>query len=142
MGKKRKGRLREFQRQESEVSTEKAREERQEKIQKRKTGTKPSQGKRKKQRKKIVWNRSNVIIAAVIIGISIFVLLSVKNIVSLKIEQHQLQEQNQTLSEEKKDLQKELDNIGEKEYIEKQARELLKMVKPNEKLFVIDNEED
>lgn len=142
MGKKRKGRLREFQRREQEVSTMKAREERKEKIESRKADKNPPKGQRTKKKKKLNLNRSNIIKLAVIVLIGLFVVISAKNIISLKVEQHQLQEQNQSLTQEKKDLQKELDNIGEREYIEKQARELLKMVKPNEKIFVIDKEED
>lgn len=141
MGKKRKGRLREFQRRESEVSTTKAREQRQEKMQSIKAEKNAPKGQRKKRKKTFQINRSNVIKLAVILLIALFVFISAKNIISLKIEQHNLQQQNQSLTEEKKDLQKELDNIGEKEYIEKQARELLKMVKPNEKIFVIEEED-
>lgn len=142
MGKKRKGRLREFQRKDQEVSTMKTREERQERIKSKKAEQSPSQVKKKKKKKKLNINKSNIIIAFVIVLLAFFIGISAKNIIQLKIEQNHLQQQNQALTEEKQNLQKELDDIGKRKYIEQQARELLKMVKPNEKLFVIDSEDD
>lgn len=134
MGKKRKGRLKEFQRREQEKSTSKIREERKEKIRKLREDS-PRETRKKK---KITWNRTRIIKAVVIILVGTFVVLSAKNIISLKLEQKELLEKNHKLTEQKEELSKELNNVDSREYIEKQAREILKMVKPNEKIFVID----
>ncbi len=138
MGKKRKGRLREFQRNQSEISTSKAREERQEKIQKLREEEKTRQPRKKK---KIVWNKARVISCIVILCIGAFVGVSVKNIISLKIEQNQLEKENQRLAEEKAEKEEQLKNANSKDNIERQAREVLKMVKPNEKIFIIEENE-
>lgn len=136
MGKKRKGRLRQFQRTESEISTSKARQQRQERIQKLKE---EEQNRPNRKKKKPVLNRARIIACIVILLVGAVVGVSLKNIISLKIEQSRLEKENQKLTQEKKDLEEELENIGSKEYIEKEAREVLKMVKPNEKLFIIED---
>ncbi len=69
----------------------------------------------------------------------IIVLLSgayVRNIVKLEIEHHQLVEQNQKLKEERRQLRIELKNVNSREYIEDQARKQLRLVNPDEILFV------
>lgn len=95
----------------------------------------------KKEDKKRKLNKSRVITVGIIIAVLLFVGISAKNIISLKIENAELQKQNQQLEEEKAKLQKEYKNIDKKEYIEKQAREVLKMVKPNERLIVIEDDD-
>lgn len=60
----------------------------------------------------------------------------VRNIVKLEIEHHQLVEQNQKLKEERRQLRIELKNVNSREYIEDQARKQLRLVNPDEILFV------
>ena len=95
---------------------------------------------RKVRKKKPVLNKANIFKIAIVVLIGIFVVITAKNIVSLKIEQSQLKAENQRLTQEKEDLKNQKDNINSKEYVEKQAREVLKMVKPGEKIFVLDDE--
>lgn len=139
MGKKRKGRLKEFQRAQSEISTGKAREERQEKIQRLRDEEETRAARKKK--KKVVWNKARIITLVVILFAGAFVSVSLKNIISLKIEQNRLEKENERLIEEKAEKQEELKNANTRENIERQAREILKMVKPNEKIFIIEDKE-
>ena len=60
----------------------------------------------------------------------------VRNIVKLEIEHHQLVEQNKDLKEQRRRLRIELKNVNSREYIEDQARKQLRLVDPDEILFV------
>ncbi|MCQ2550962.1 MAG: septum formation initiator family protein [Clostridia bacterium] len=90
--------------------------------------------------KKKKLNRVNVIKIAIALLVAIFVIVSAKSIISLKIEQSHLKAENQKLIEQRDDLKKQKDNIDSKEYVEKQARDVLKMVKPGEKIFVLEDD--
>jgi cell division protein FtsB len=76
-----------------------------------------------------------VIILAVVVG------MSVKNVLELSYEQHQLKMENASLKEKKAALEREFENINDKNYIEEQARKQLNMVKPGEIVYIIEEED-
>lgn len=80
-----------------------------------------------------------LIVIAVVFGMFAF---SVKNIVSLHIEQSQLKAEQQSLTDQKEDLETELKSINDNNYIEEQARTQLNMVMPGETLYITGEEED
>ncbi|MBR6529406.1 MAG: septum formation initiator family protein, partial [Firmicutes bacterium] len=63
-------------------------------------------------------------------------------IVQLTIQKKELQAKNAELIKLKEDLTSEMDFINSAEYIEQQARKDLRMIKENELLFIVDDEED
>lgn len=96
---------------------------------------------RRKQRIKRINNLRMGIFAVVVI-LAIVVGMSVKNVLELSFEQHQLKKENADLKEQKATLEKEFANINDKNYIEKQARKQLNMVKPGEIVYIIEEEEN
>lgn len=96
--------------------------------------------KKRKNAKKTVKKHNNdrkkKMMFIIIVIVVIIAFASVKNIVSLKIEHRRLEKQNEELKEEKVELKKEIKNANSDEYIEKKAREELRLVKPDEILFI------
>ena len=84
-------------------------------------------------------NRRNAIIAAVVL---LLLAASVRNIVKLELENRRLRNKQKELIEQRKELQIELKNVNSKEYIEEQARKQLRLVDPDEILFVFPNEKE
>ena len=84
-------------------------------------------------------NRRNLIIAAVVL---LLLAASVRNIVTLELENRRLKNKQKELIEQRKELKIELRNVNSKEYIEEQARKQLRLVNPDEILFVFPNEKD
>lgn len=79
----------------------------------------------------------------ILTGILVLVLLmSVKSIFTLRAEQKALTEQNNALLSEKESLEDELKNVSDKEYIEEQARIQLKLIKPGEILYILEDNKD
>lgn len=83
-------------------------------------------------------DRRKVVIVIIIL---LFLVLIAHNVIRLQYEQMQLKKQNEELKEQEKDLRIELENINSKEYIEKEARRQLRLVNPDEILFVFPGEE-
>lgn len=71
-----------------------------------------------------------------------FVGVSIKNVISLHIENRQLEKTQQKLQAERKEKKEEFNNIKDMDYIEEQARKQLKMIKPGEQLYVLGEDED
>ena len=84
-------------------------------------------------------NRRNVIIVAVVL---LLLAASVRNIVKLELENRRLKNKQKELIEQRKELKIELNNVNSKEYIEEQARKQLRLVDPDEILFVFPSEKD
>lgn len=84
-------------------------------------------------------NRRNAIIAAVVL---LLLAASVRNIVKLELENRRLKNKQKELIEQRKELKIELKNVNSKEYIEEQARKQLRLVNPDEILFVFPSEKD
>ena len=98
---------------------------------------------RKKSRTKGLFskpaNRRNAIIAAVVL---LLLAASIHNIVKLELENRRLKNKQKELIEQRKELKIELKNVNSKEYIEEQARKQLRLVNPDEILFVFPSEKD
>lgn len=82
-------------------------------------------------------NKKRLFFVAIIF---VFLFASVKNVVRLELENRRLQRQNKELKETRRELRLELKNANSKEYIEEQARKQLRLVNPDEILFVFPNE--
>ncbi len=92
---------------------------------------------KRKKRKKLNILR----LAATLLIVVLFVIcgFSVKTIIQLNIEKQQLKKTNAELIAQKEDLMAELKNVKDLDYIEEQARKQLKMIKPGEVLYVLDD---
>ena len=87
-------------------------------------------------------NHLRIVIFIVVIVLFVVVTMSIKNVLDLTLEQHELKKENQELQEEKAALEKEFENINDKNYIEEQAREQLNMVKPGEIVYILEEEKE
>ena len=77
----------------------------------------------------------------IVVILAIFGLL-LHNVISLKMEQHELQVKKEQLEQKKKELQEEKKAVSDNDYIEEQARKQLKMIKPGEILYVLPDDDD
>lgn len=82
-----------------------------------------------------------MIIALIILLVAGAIALSSVNIVRLEKQKHELVKQQEGLKETLSSKQKELENVNDPEYIEKQVREKLNMVYPDEILYMSPDEE-
>ena len=92
----------------------------------------------KKRRK---YNLPRITLTIFIIIAMVVVAVSLKNIFSLRSEQKELKSINKALLAEKASLQEELKNVNDFEYIEEQARIQLRLVKPGEILYILEDED-
>ncbi|MDD6042283.1 MAG: septum formation initiator family protein [Eubacteriaceae bacterium] len=93
----------------------------------------------RKKRRRI--NLPRMILTCFIVVSMVMVGLSVNNIVKLRAEQKELIELNEKLAAEKAALKEELKNVNDYEYIEEQARIQLRLVKPGEILYILEEDE-
>ena len=80
-----------------------------------------------------------------IIGVIVFAMLATmcgKDIVRLKAENRALRKQQIALEQQRDELQKELKNANNQEYIREQAKKQLRLLNPGEILFTFDEEEE
>lgn len=89
-----------------------------------------------KRRKKKNRRRLGIYLLAIAIIAGIFGFLA-HNIISLKMEQSKLEAKKEKLEEKKKELKEEKKAVNDSEYIEEQARQQLKMIKPGETLYLL-----
>ncbi|SCJ32502.1 cell division protein FtsB [uncultured Eubacterium sp.] len=75
-----------------------------------------------------------VVVLIAVVGVSI------KNVFDLRAEQDELRAKNKQLASEKASLKDELKNVNDYDYIEEQARIQLKLIRPGEILYVLDDE--
>lgn len=141
MFKQKKKRSREFKNTDKIIDLEQARVERRER---RKQASIKKQNKVKKsvfnelsERKVNQRNRKRLIYFCVILGIMLVIGVSIFRVYSLQKEYEDIAAQNKALKDEKQDLTEELGNVNNPEYIEQQAREQLRMIKPGEVLYIL-----
>nr|WP_315021380.1 septum formation initiator family protein [uncultured Aminipila sp.] len=141
MFKQKKRRSREFKNSDKVIDLKQAREERRER---RKQAANKKQSKDSKnvsgelsERKANKRNRKRLIYFCIVLCIMLVIGVSIFNVYSLHKEYKDITAQNKHLKEQKQDLTEELGNVNNPEYIEQQAREQLKMVKPGEVLYVL-----
>lgn len=93
-----------------------------------------------KKKKRVRVNRIRIVLTVIGIILVTVLALSIKNIFDLRAEQAELERENKLLTTEKKDLKQELKNVNDLEYIEEQARIQLKLIRPGEILYILDEE--
>ncbi|MGN0658142.1 MAG: septum formation initiator family protein [Emergencia sp.] len=125
MKKRRKGRVREFEKEMSRRSAPDSRQERTAAV----------------RRKRIRLNKGRIALTVIVIVLIAVLGMSIKNVFSLRAEQKELEQKNKELNTEKEALQEELKNVNELEYIEEQARIQLKLIKPGEILYILEDED-
>ena len=77
-------------------------------------------------------------------GVGVFAMLATmcgKDIVRLKAENRALKQQQIALEQQREELQQELKNANNQEYIREQAKKQLRLLNPGEILFTFDEEE-
>lgn len=140
MGKKR--RSTEFKNNSQVIDMEQARKQRLEKrrAEKAKEEAKVKAAARQNTRGKMAIRRNRTrrrimigLIVVLVLGLFSF---SIFNIFSLKKEQHEAEAQKKELMEEKKQLEKELQEVNDLSNVEEQARNQLKLIKPGETIFL------
>ena len=94
--------------------------------------------KRKKSRRKVDTFR--IIYWIIVVALVVTIGFVIKNIISLHMEKNRLEKQEQELLNTKEELNAELKNVDDLDYIEEQARKLLKMIKPGEVLYVLEGD--
>lgn len=125
MKKRKKGRLQEFEQSNTQRDLEEFREERK---------------KSTKKKKRIRINKLRIVLTVIVVVLIAVVSVSVKNIFDLRAEQAALRVKYKQLVLEKDSLRQELKNVNDYDYIEEQARIQLRLIKPGEILYVLDNE--
>lgn len=96
----------------------------------------------RRQKKRIRVNKLRVLLVVIVVALMVAVGFSVKNVIDLRNEQAQLKNTNVSLKEKKAQLETELKNVNNKNYIEEQARIQLKLIKPGEVLYILDDDKD
>ena len=89
-------------------------------------------------RKKI--RRKLLLIVLIIALFSSLVTMCGRDIIRLKAENRALQKKQKELEAERDKLQKEVENAGQKEYVQDQARKQLRLLNPGELLFTFGDE--
>lgn len=85
--------------------------------------------------------RRRFVYGAIVLAIAILIGTSVFRLISLKLEESKAEANLESLKQEQKELQEELSLVYSKEYIEQQAREQLRMIYPGETLYVLKDKE-
>lgn len=101
--------------------------------------------KRKKKRSSARRRRRRLIYLAVAAVALVAVFFTARNVITLKLEERELLQEQRELEARKEELQEELTRVDEQDYIEQQAREQLHMIKPGEILYLLpehDKEKD
>lgn len=105
-------------------------------------GQKPSEESINTAKKNIRINKTRIIMTVIVIILIAVVGMSVKTVFDLRAEQSELKKESKALLAEKSALTEELENVNDKEYIEEQARIQLKLIKPGEILYILEDEQD
>jgi len=98
--------------------------------------------KKARARVKAGRRRKTIIYAAIILCIIAAVSTSIVQIVKLKAEYKEAEQMNQQLQQQKKELEQQVKDSNEKKFIEEEAREQLRMVKPGETVYIVPNIEE
>ena len=90
----------------------------------------------RKRRKRVLT------LLVIIITFTLLATMCGKDIVRLKAENRALRKQQIALEQQRDELQKELKNANNQEYIREQAKKQLRLLNPGEILFTFDEEEE
>ena len=128
------------------IDIEEARKKRQEKREKQqqrmRQQTETPAEKKARLRVRAGRRRKIFIYAVIILCIIAAVSTSVLQIVKLKAEYKEAEQINQQLQQQKEELEKQVEDSNKKEFIEEEAREQLRMVKPGETVYIAPNVEE
>ena len=144
MGKKR--RSKEFKNNSQVIDMEEARRQRLEKrrAEREKEELKAKESARQKTRGKMAIrrsrNRRRALIGIVVVLIGVAIAFTVIHIASLKKEQSDVKAQKEELEKEKQQLMKELEDIGDLQNLEEQARDQLRLIKKGETIYIFPEE--
>lgn len=109
--------------------------------QKKRTRTLTVEDRRKAKKTHLTRPQKQIIAAACVI-VLLFSFTYIRKIVNLKIQQKELIKQQEQLVAERDRLKAKLKNVNNSEYIAEQARKQLRLVNPDEILFVFDDDEE
>ncbi len=123
---KKKSNLREYEKNNRVINIPKAQSERRSRLEEQK----------KRQKKRIKVNYGRVIIIVIVICLLVYFGVYAVKIMKLDKERDAVNAQNEKLAQNKARLELTLENINTPDYIEEQARKELKLIKPNELLFI------
>lgn len=123
---KKKSNLREYEKNNRVINIPKAQSERRSRLEEQK----------KRQKKHIKVNYGRVIIIVIVICLLVYFGVYAVKIMKLDKERDAVNAQNEKLAQNKARLELTLENINTPDYIEEQARKELKLIKPNELLFI------
>lgn len=98
--------------------------------------------KRREKKKKGAMSPQKKMAIVVIIVILAALIFSVGNIIKLQVQQNEAERKLAELQSEKEELEKQVDQIGSDTYMEKQAREWLKMAKQGEIIYMYDDSKE
>ena len=98
--------------------------------------TEASMRRRREQRRR----RRLVYIVVIVVLLAITAWMA-RSVVELKMEQKELEAKQHELELKKEELKKKKKTMNDNDYIEEQARQQLKMIKPGEILYVVPDEE-
>lgn len=101
-----------------------------------------SKDERKKKRVSAQKRRRRLIYFAVFAVALVVIFFTIQNVISLKMEERELLQQQRELEARKAELEEELTQVDETDYIEQQAREQLHMIKPGEILYLLPDHDD
>ena len=141
---RKKRRSRQFKKSSRVINMEEARQQR---LQKRQTAREEAErertasDERRIRRKRALRKKQSfrrILVGLIIVVMLGFLCASITGIVMLTKEQHEVLKKQEQLKEEKAKLKEDLKNINDKESIEEQAREKLKLVKPGETIYIPD----
>ena len=127
------------------IDIEEARKKRQEKRQKQQQRTRQREEMMPKRTArasvKAGRRKKHLTYAVVILAIIAAISMSIWNIFALKAEFNEAKQQNQQLMEEKAALEQQLKDSSKASFIEDEARQQLRMVKPGETVFMVPNQD-
>lgn len=141
MFKRKPSRSRQYRRDHQVIDLEEARRERKRKREER--AQKEEEKRRREEERKLSarqrrQRRNRAIIYFLgILAIVLILFISTWKIFSLEAQKMKLEAENKQLTEQRDDLQEELKNVNDSEYVEHQAREQLSLIKPGETLYVL-----
>lgn len=124
------------------IDIEEARRKRQEKRKKQQDREKQAEAatqKRRAARSRVKAGRrkKSIVYAVIIIAIIAAIGMSALNIITLKADYKEAKAENDRLTEQKKELEQQIKDSGKNEYVEKEARDKLRMVIPGETVYIV-----
>lgn len=97
--------------------------------------------KEKKNKRGKKPNKMKLVVCTVVVALIVYFGVSAIKIIKLNQERENVLAYNKELAQKKENLQLKLENINSPDYMESLARSDLKLIKPNELLFIFPEKE-